>query len=128
MPTIITVHMPRNDPAAPSQVCPGIGIHTIDIVQPPGIGIAPIADMDAHQRMGIAALAASTTADTPSKLTSRGCAAITMTAAPFVLVVPAPPHAGLVAALRCAIEPRIHAPETVQSARIGGVGVIDVAV
>ena len=27
--------MPRNDAAAPGHVCPGIRIHTIDIVQPP---------------------------------------------------------------------------------------------
>jgi hypothetical protein len=43
--------MPRNDAAAPGHVCPGIRIHAIDIVQPPGIGISPIADMDAHQRV-----------------------------------------------------------------------------
>ncbi len=41
--------MPRNDAAAPGHVCPGIRIHAIDIVQPPGIGISPIADMDVHQ-------------------------------------------------------------------------------
>ena len=46
--TIITTHMPRNDAAAPGHVCPGIRIHAIDIVQPPGIGISPIADMDAQ--------------------------------------------------------------------------------
>src|SRR5512145_3287759 len=56
--TIITIHMPRNDAAAPGHVCPGIRIHAIDIVQPPGIGIPPIADMDAHQTIVIAALAA----------------------------------------------------------------------
>jgi hypothetical protein len=41
--------MPRNDAAAPSHVWPGIRIHAIDIVHPPGMGISPIADMDAHQ-------------------------------------------------------------------------------
>jgi hypothetical protein len=46
--TIITIHMPRNDAAALGHVCPGIRIHVIDIVQPPGIGIPPIADMDVH--------------------------------------------------------------------------------
>ena len=35
----------------------------------------------------------------------------------------APPDAGLVAPLRRAIEPLIHAPEAVQSARIGGISV-----
>src|SRR5437867_4480711 len=56
--TIITTHMQRNDAAAPGPVCPGIRIHAIDIVQPPGIGITPIADMDAHQTIVTAALAA----------------------------------------------------------------------
>jgi hypothetical protein len=56
--TIIAAHMPRNDAAAPAHVCPGIRIHAIDIVQPPGIGIRPIADMDPHQTMVTAALAA----------------------------------------------------------------------
>src|SRR4030081_3581653 len=65
--TIITTHMPRNDAAAPGHVCPGIGIHAIDIVQPPGIGISPIADMDAHQTIVTAALAAKSSAETPKK-------------------------------------------------------------
>jgi hypothetical protein len=64
--TIITIHMPRNDAAAPSHVCPGIRIHAIDIVQPPGIGISPIADIDAHETIVTAALAAKTSAATPS--------------------------------------------------------------
>ena len=50
--------MPRNDAAALGHVCPGIRIHAIDIVQPPGIGISPIADMDPHQTIVTAALAA----------------------------------------------------------------------
>jgi hypothetical protein len=41
--------MPRNDAAAPGHVCRGIRIHAIDIIQPPGIGISPVADMDSHQ-------------------------------------------------------------------------------
>ena len=50
--------MPRNDAAAPEDHArPGIRIHAIDIVQPPGIGISPIADMDAHQTIVTAALA-----------------------------------------------------------------------
>ncbi len=63
--TIIATHMPRNDAAAPGHVCPGIRIHAIDIVQPPGIAISPIADMDAHQTIVTAALAAKTSAETP---------------------------------------------------------------
>jgi len=42
-----------------------IRIHAIDIVQPPGIGISPIADMDAHQTIVTAALAAKSSAETP---------------------------------------------------------------
>src|ERR1700682_3390271 len=63
--TIITTHMPRNDTAALGPVCPGIRIHAIDIVQPPGIGISPIADMDAHQTIVTVALAAKSSAETP---------------------------------------------------------------
>src|SRR6266850_7189800 len=63
--TIITTHMPRNDAAAPDHVCPGIRIHAIAIVQPPGIGISPIADIDAHQTIVTAALAAKSSAETP---------------------------------------------------------------
>ena len=49
MATIITIHIAAKDAAAAGHVCPGIRIHAIDIVQPPGIGIPPIADMEAHQ-------------------------------------------------------------------------------
>jgi hypothetical protein len=48
----------------PSATC----IHAIDIVQPPGIGISPIADMDAHQTIVTAALAAKSRAETPKTL------------------------------------------------------------
>src|SRR2546428_7513909 len=47
---------------------------------------------------------------------------------PIVLVVAAPPDARLVAPLGGAVEPLVHAPEAVQSARIGGIGVVDNAV
>jgi len=62
---IITTHMPTNDAAAPSHVCPGIGIHAIDIVHPPGIGISPMADMELHQAVVRATLAAKNSADVP---------------------------------------------------------------
>src|SRR5438128_823802 len=61
----MTIHMQRNDAAAPGHVCPGIFIHAIDIVQSPGIGIPPIADIDAHHTIVIAALAAKMSAKTP---------------------------------------------------------------
>src|ERR1700737_25529 len=45
-----------------------------------------------------------------------------------VLVVAAPPDARLVAPLGGAVEPLVHAPEAVQSACIGGIGVVYYAV
>jgi hypothetical protein len=51
---------------APAHLCRGIRIHTIDIVQPPGIAISPIRDMDAHQAIVSAALMAKTNAQTPA--------------------------------------------------------------
>src|SRR5215207_9183805 len=45
-----------------------------------------------------------------------------------VLVVAAEPETGLVASLGGAVEPLVHAPEAVQSARIGGIGVVEDAV
>jgi hypothetical protein len=65
--------MPRNDAAAPGHVCPGIRIHAIDIVQPPGIGISPIADMDPHQTIVTAALATKSSAETPKNTRSEVC-------------------------------------------------------
>src|SRR6185436_6532280 len=85
--TIITIHMPRNVAAAADHVCPGIRIHAIDIVQPPGIGIPGMEDMDAHQTIVTAALATKSSAETPKNVLSgvrsrpdlhaRGCAATT---------------------------------------------------
>src|SRR5438093_12008487 len=46
----------------------------------------------------------------------------------LVLVVAAPPDPRLVAAPGGAVEPLVHAPEAVQSARIGGIRVVDDAV
>src|SRR6266852_532667 len=91
--TIITTHMPRNDAAAPGHDCPGIRIHAIDMVQPPGIGISPIADMDSHQAIVSAALAAKSSAETPKKACWDARSAL------VVLVVAAPPDARLVTPL-----------------------------
>ena len=46
---IITVHMPRKVAAAPDHDWPGMRIQAIDRVQPPGISVPGIADMDEHQ-------------------------------------------------------------------------------
>src|SRR5262245_3721759 len=118
MATIITVHMPRNETAADSHVWPGIRIHVIDIVQPPGIGIPPIADMEVPQTIVTTALAAKSSAEAPKK------AYWELRSTSVILVVMAPPDARFVAASRCAVEPLVHAPEAVQSAGIGGIGVI----
>jgi hypothetical protein len=72
--TIIRTHIPRNEAAAPGQLCPGIRIHAIDIVQPPGIGIPPISDMDPHQAIVTAVLAAKRSAETPQKARSEDMA------------------------------------------------------
>src|SRR5262250_2614196 len=103
MATIITIHMPRNDAAAPGHVCPGIRIHAIDMVQPPGIGISPVGDMEAHQTIVTVALAAKRSAVTPrsarslirssamgcENLGSRTCATTAMSRSALVLVVAA---------------------------------------
>ena len=64
---IITTHIERNDAVASIHVCPGIRIHTIDIVQSPGIGIPCIADMEAHQTIVSVALVAKSDAEMPTK-------------------------------------------------------------
>ncbi len=65
--------MPRKDAAAPSHACPGISIPAIDIVQPPGIGMSPISDMDPHQLIVIAALTKKSSAETAKKARSEAC-------------------------------------------------------
>jgi hypothetical protein len=67
MATIITAHMPRKDAATPVHVCPGIRIHAIDRVQPPGIGISPIADMAAQSWIVTAVLTTNSSAEMPKK-------------------------------------------------------------
>src|SRR5919106_2200371 len=117
--TIITIHMPRNDIAALGHVCPGIRTHAIDIVQPPGIGMSPIGDMDTLRTIVTATLAAKSSAETTKKAWWEGRSTL------VVLVMAAPPHARLVAPLGSAVEPLVHAPEAVQTARISGIAVVD---
>src|SRR2546428_1312834 len=121
--------MPRNDAAAAGHVCSGIRIHIIDIVQPPGIAISPIADMDTHQTVVNTALAAKSSAETAKKAWwDARSGVMRCRSALVVLVVAAPPEARLVATLGRAVEPLVHAPETVQPARIREIGVVDDAV
>src|SRR5262245_22148422 len=110
-------------------------IHAIDSLQPPGIGMSPMADMDAHQAIVSAVLAVKSSAETPTKACWEARSEGMSLGFPFghlrflvVLVVAAPPHAGLVAAFGCAVEPLVHAPETVHAARVAGIGVVDDAV
>ena len=56
--------MPSNEAAAPAHVCSGIRIQAIDIVQPPGISIPPIVDMEAHQTIVNVVLAANSSEET----------------------------------------------------------------
>src|SRR5262249_20662530 len=120
----ITTHLGTNAAVAPNQVCPGIRIHIIERAQPPGMRISPIADMDTQQAIVIATLAAKTIAETPRNARRES----TTRLAWFVPVVGLPPPARLVATLRWAVEPLIHAPQAVQAARIGRVGVVHDAV
>jgi hypothetical protein len=59
--------MQRNNAPVTGHEYPGIRIHVMDIVQPPGIGIPGIAAMDPHQSIVSAALAAKSNAETPAK-------------------------------------------------------------
>src|SRR4051812_37240973 len=107
-----------NDAAAAGHVCPGMRIHAIDIVHPPGIGMPPMADIDAHQAIEPAVLTMKSSASTPENARS----------ALLVFVMAPEPEAGFIAAQRRAIEPLVHAPQSVEPARVRGVGVIDGAV
>src|SRR5262245_53332170 len=57
---IISSHMARNAAAADASDCPGMRIHAIDMLQPPGIGMPPL--NDAHQTTVVAAVRAKVTA------------------------------------------------------------------
>src|SRR6185295_6834297 len=126
--TIIAAHIPTKDAAAPAHACPHIGIHAMDSDQPPGIGIAPMYDIDMHPATLAATLAANSGARTARQAPRRRCS---ITAPPcgagrlVVLVVTAPPDARLVASPGSTVQPLVRAPEGVQSARKGGVGVVD---
>src|SRR5258708_3408880 len=99
--------------------------------------------MDAHKTIVPAALAAKSSAETPRNACWEACSEAIrreisspavaprqprLRSALGVLVVAEPPHARLVAPLGRAVEPLVHAPEAVQSARIGGIGWVDAAV
>jgi hypothetical protein len=56
--------MPTNDAATPGHVCPHMGVHIVDMLQPPGMGISPIVDMDAQAAMAAVALTANSNPQT----------------------------------------------------------------
>lgn len=118
---IITIHMARNDAVASIHVCPGIRIYVIDIAQPPGIGIFAFDDIDPHQVMVNAALAAKSSADVPKN----ACCEVhpeTVACDPLSAVIlrkyMLSLNVGRIcrggatrgSSFRCAIEPLVHAP------------------
>ena len=111
--TIIRSHIPRNEAAAPGHVWPGIRIHTIDIVQLPGIGIPPMADMDWHDTIVTAAVATNSPALTPRN--AEPCD-VCRRSANVVFVMATPPHARLVAPPWRAVEPLVRAPHRIEAA------------
>jgi hypothetical protein len=84
--------MPTKDVVAPAHDCPGIRIQAIDIVQPPGIDIPPIADIDADEMIVTSALLAKSNAETPQNARSE-------TRLPVVLIMMTPPDPMFVACL-----------------------------
>src|SRR5262245_40621739 len=86
------------------------------------MGIPPIDLIDAHQSVVSVALPTNSSTARPTKAYSA------LRSTVVICVVVTPPHALLVASLRGAVEPLIHAPQAVQSARIGRVGVVHDAV
>jgi len=62
--------MPTKTAATPDQVCVGIRIQTIDIVQPPGICMPPVADIDVDHAIVTAALPAKSSAEMPKNARS----------------------------------------------------------
>jgi hypothetical protein len=63
--TIIVDHMPRNDAAASTHVCPAMRIQAIDIVQLPGISMPGGADIDRAETTVAPVLAMKRTAEVP---------------------------------------------------------------
>ena len=46
-------------------------------------------------------------------------------AGPLILIMTSPPYAGFITALGSAVQPLIHAPQAVETAGVGGIGVVD---
>src|SRR5688572_25657666 len=122
MATIMTTHMPRNVAVAPAQDCPGMRIQAMDMVQPPGISMPGMSDMEPHQATVTAALATKTSA--AMKINARSDAS----SLGGVFIVALPPEPVLVATQGRAVQPLVHVPEVIEPARVGGIRVIDLAI
>ncbi|MGY6256200.1 hypothetical protein ACXIVK_22305 [Paraburkholderia caledonica] len=61
----MTTHIPTNLAATPGHVRPHMGIHVIDMAQPPGMGMSPMVDMDPQATTVAAAQTANSNAQTP---------------------------------------------------------------
>jgi hypothetical protein len=79
----MTIHMPTNDAAAANHVWAGVRIHAMDIVQPPGIGIALVVGMEAHHVALNAVLTANAIVEMP-KNANRDTRSATMAIGPGV--------------------------------------------
>src|SRR5579863_9884833 len=130
MATIIATHIARKDPKALPQLCPGMRIHAIDIVHPPGMPRPPIAAMAAHCNSVSDVPAANSSAATPCRascepLRPPGIASpeprVCTASALGVLIVTAPPNTVLVAAAWRTVEPLVHAPEAIEAACVAGI-------
>jgi hypothetical protein len=61
----MTIHMPTKRAATPGHVRPHMGIHIIDMAQPPGMGKSPMVDMDTQARRVAAAQTENSNPQTP---------------------------------------------------------------
>jgi hypothetical protein len=57
--------MPTNRAATPGHVRPHMGIHIVDMGQPPGMGMSSMVDMDPHATTVAAVQTANSNAQTP---------------------------------------------------------------
>jgi hypothetical protein len=61
----MTIHMPTKRAATPGHVRPHMGIHIIDMAQPPGMGMSLMVDMDPQAMRVAAAQTANSNAQAP---------------------------------------------------------------
>src|SRR5689334_16839609 len=133
MATIMTPHIEMNIAAAAGHACPGMRIHIIDIVHPPGISIPP--DISAQNHAVAATLTAKAATDqvyrrNSSRVSGARCTASSIRAGSVLveIVMLHPrlrPRSFLIPPLREEIEKVICRIDHLDPAGVGGVGVID---